>query len=336
FPGWDTSSIRWVIEHPIKTTVPPALLVLAANQALNRLGYNRDEDARDISNIHFGDRSIGLTILRESMARNLMRPALNYAQSRIRGENNQRAAGEAARGITQGAGGLVGTLRPDITAGIDLAMNRESPFGGRELVSKDDYNTPGRVLPNRALDKQAALVVRHAIPALDRMIGEDQDIDFRAFAGSNLGLPNYKYGAEQRLKRNTAESMEVSQTLSRLAKTDQAMARQFIQDPDNAAAALFRNEFSEMSKTLKRIDDAKETVNSAKNLSATEKSERIARIEHAKQNLLRNAEGLDRLLFERKQELRSHGNIPLALHHGADVPLPPPRSTGIPLQPSGQ
>jgi hypothetical protein len=293
-----------VIQHPIKTTVPPALLIWTANQILNRYGQNRPEDASDIENIHWGDRSIGVTLLRESMARNLMRPAFNYAQSRIRGESGQRAIGEAARGITQGAGGLVGTLRPDITAGIDLAMNRQSPFGGQELVSKDDYNLPGRILPNRALEKQAALVVRHAIPALDRMIGSDQDIDFLSFAGSNVGLPNYKSGAEQRLKRNTAETMETSQTLSRLAKTNQAMARQFVQDPDNAAYALFRNEFSEMSKTLKRMDDAKESVGSAKNLSAGEKRERLAQIDRSRQNLLRNADGLDRLLFERKQENR--------------------------------
>lgn len=310
FPGWDTSSIRWVIEHPFKTTVPPALLVLLANQTLNRLGYNRDEDASDVSSIHFGDRSIGLTILRESMARNLERPLLNYAQSRIRGENTRRGLGAASLGIRQAAGGLVGTLRPDLTAGIDLAMNRESPFGGRELVSPDDYNTPGRVLPNRALEKQAALVLRHAIPPLDRMLGSDQEIDFRSFAGSNVGLPNYKFGAEQRLRRNAAESMESSKTLARLAHTNPAAAREFVKDPDDAAYVLFHRDFEHMSATLKRIDEAKQAVTAAKNLSPAEKSARLARIEKARQNLLRNADGLDRLLFERKQENRLHVVIP--------------------------
>ena len=309
FPGWDTSSIKWVIQHPIKTTVPPALIVLAANQVLNRLGYNRNEDTRDISNIHFGDRSIGLTILRESMARNLARPVLNYAQSRITGESNARALGEVSRGLGQAAGGLVGTLRPDITAGIDLAMNRESPFGGQELVGKNDSDTPGRVLPNRALEKQAALVVRHAVPSLDRMLDSDESIDFASFAGSNLGMPNYKSGAEQRLKRNTGEAMEVSQTLSRLAKSDRAAARRFIQDPDNAAYAMFRNDLDKMSKTLKRLDDAKESIDSAKTLTGAEKRERQAHLDHARQNLLRNADGLDRLLFERKQERRERANV---------------------------
>jgi hypothetical protein len=310
FPGWDASSIRWVIEHPIKTTVPPALLVWTANQVLHRLGQNRGEDASDISNIHIGDRSIGVTLLRESMGRNLARPLLNFAQSKIRGESTERAVAEASRGVAQGAGGMVGTLRPDITAGIDLAMNRSSAFGGKELVSPEDYKEPGRVLPNRALEKQAALIVRHAIPALDRMLGSDQEIDFKSFAGSNLGLPNYQDGAEQRLKRNVAESSEVSITIGRLAKTKPDAAREFVQDPDNAAYALFRNELASMTATLKRIDAAKEAVSSAKNLSAREKSERLAQIAKARENLLRNADGLDALLFKRKQEKREKPPAP--------------------------
>jgi hypothetical protein len=318
FPGWDTSSIRWVIEHPIKTTVPPALIVWTANQVLNSLGQNRDEDASDISNVHFGDRSIGVTLLRESMGRNLLRPALNYAQSRIRGESNARGLIGASRGIAQGAGGLVGTLRPDLTAGIDLAMNRKSPFGGQELVSKDDYTTPGKVLPNRALEKQAALVVRHAVPALDRMLGNDESVDFRAFAGSNIGLPNYQDGAEQRLKQNAAEAMEVSQAVGRLAKTQPEMARQFIRDPDNAAYSLFRNDLDSMTKTLKRIDQAEESVRSAKNLRADERSKRLDRIDQARQNLLKNADGLDRLLFQRKQQNR----VPQPSTLGGGRPLP--------------
>ena len=129
-------------------------------------------------------------------------------------------------------------------------------------------------------------------------------------------MPNYKSGAEQRLKRNVAESMEVSQTLSRLAKTKPEMAREFIRDPDNAAYALFRNELGRMGSTLKRMDDAKEAVNSAKNLSAEEKREHLATIEHARENLLKNADGLDRVLFERKQENRWHRM------HGPDTPRP--------------
>lgn len=305
FPGWDTSSIRWVIEHPIKTTVPPALVVWTANQVLHHFGKNRAADASDFSNIHWGDRSIGLTVLRESMARNLARPLSNYVQAKIRGESEARAESEAAQGVRQGAAGLVGTLRPDLTAALDLATNRADVFSGRDLVTKQDYDTPGRILPNRALEKQATLVVRHAIPSLDRLLGSDQAIDFRAFAGSNLGLPNYQEGAEQRLKRNAAEAIQVSEELRQLAKTNREQARQFVQDPDNAAHALFRRELESMTTTLKRIDDAKEAVDSAKNLSAAEKAERLAPIEKARENLLRNADGIDSLLFQKERENRA-------------------------------
>ena len=66
-------------------------MVLLANRTLNYFGQNREEDRTDISNIHVGDRSYGTSLLRESVARNLFRPVLNFAQSKMRGENNQRA-----------------------------------------------------------------------------------------------------------------------------------------------------------------------------------------------------------------------------------------------------
>ncbi len=57
FPGWDFASLRWVLQHPIRTTVPPALVVMLANHALHSFGQNRDEDQNDISAIHIGDRT---------------------------------------------------------------------------------------------------------------------------------------------------------------------------------------------------------------------------------------------------------------------------------------
>jgi hypothetical protein len=83
-----------------------------------------------------------------------------------------------------------------------------------------------------------------------------------------------------------------------------AMAREFIQDPDNAASALFHRELEQMASTLKRIDQAKDAASSA-NLTDTEKSARLARIAKARENLLRNADGLDSLLFNRKQQGRA-------------------------------
>jgi hypothetical protein len=303
FPGWDFSSLRWVLQHPVRTTLPPALVVMLANRALHSFGKNRDEDQSDISAIHIGDRAFSTGLLRESMARNLFRPALNYAQAKIRGESNQRALDEAARGITSGAGGLLSTLRPDLSGFVALATNRESLSSGKEIVTKQDYDALGKILPSKALEKQAVFTVRRALPALDRMLDSNEDIDLRSFGGGNLGFPNYRDDAEKRLIRDTAEAERVYQQVGKLAKTNPEQARQFLKDPDNATYALFYRDLSGMTKMLNRIDQAKEAVGASK-LSDSEKQSRLQAIEKARANLLTHADGLNKMLFERRQRAK--------------------------------
>jgi hypothetical protein len=307
FPGWDFSSVRWVLQHPIKTTVPPALVVLLANQALNELGQNRSEDKYDISNIHIGDRSYGTSLVRESVARNLFRPALAYAQAKIRGENDQRAMAEAARGVTSGAGGLLSMLRPDLSGFLALATNRRSLFSSKEIISKDDFAQPGKLLPSRAVEKEAVFALRHAMPALDRMLDSNEEIDLRSFAGGNLGVPNYRDDAEKRLLRNAAEAEEVHRTIGKLAKSKPDLAREYVKDPDNAAFALFYHDLNGLTATLKRMDEAKERIE-ASGLSADEKKARTATIDRARENLLQHADGLNNLLFERRQKAKPQGS----------------------------
>ncbi|MGB8986850.1 MAG: hypothetical protein WCC37_09630, partial [Candidatus Sulfotelmatobacter sp.] len=67
FPGWDLSSVNWVVRHPIKTSVPPALLVWAANRAINSLGGNRESEKDDFSAIHAGNRAFNLNLIREPL-----------------------------------------------------------------------------------------------------------------------------------------------------------------------------------------------------------------------------------------------------------------------------
>jgi len=311
FPGWDFASLRWVLQHPIRTTVPPAILTLLANRALHSLGQNREEDQDDISAIHVGDRAYSTGLLRESMARNLFRPALNYAQSKIRGESNQRAFDESARGVTSGAAGLLSTLRPDLSGFVALATNRESLFSGKELVSKQDYDTPGKILPSKALEKQAVFAVRRALPAVDRMLDSNEDVDLRSFAGGNLGVPNYKDGAEQRLTRNAAAASRVSQTVSKLAKTDPAKAKAYLVDPDNAVYALFRNDLGEMVKNLHAVDEKKQAVEDS-NLPDAEKQNRLQALEQVRGNVLAHADALNNVLFRKRMGKR------------AGVPLTPP------------
>ncbi|MBZ5701019.1 MAG: hypothetical protein LAN84_04160 [Acidobacteriia bacterium] len=317
FPGWDFSSVRWVLQHPVKTTVPPALVVLLANQALHQLGQNRSEDKYDIFNIHVGDRSYGTSLVRESVARNLFRPALAYAQAKIRGENDQRALAEAARGVTSGAGGLLSMMRPDLSGFLALATNRHGLFSGKEIVSKDDYAQPGKLLPSRAIEKQAVFALRHAVPALDRMLDSNEEIDLRSFAGGNLGVPNYRDDAEKRLYRNASEAEEVHRTIGKLAKTDPQLARQYVKDPDNAAFALFYHDLGGLAATLRRMDEAKQRIESS-GLSSEDKKSRTATIDKARENLLRHADGLNNLLFERRQRGKTAvGIVPRSLSEDA-------------------
>jgi len=144
--------------------------------------------------------------------------------------------------------------------------------------------------------------VRHALPALDRMLDSNQDVDLRSFVGGNLGFPNYRDDAEKRLIRNSAEAERVYQQVGKLAKTDPAKAREYLKDPDNAAYALFYRDLAGMTQMLHRIDQTKESVENGK-LSDAEKQSRLQAIEKARANLLSHADGMNKLLFERRQKM---------------------------------
>ena len=110
----------------------PTFVVMLANRALHSFGLNREEDKNDISAIHIGDRAFSTGLLRESMARNLFRPALNYAQAKVRAA---RAISGRLMRLRAGAGGLLSTMRPDLSGFVALATNRENLFSGKEIVS---------------------------------------------------------------------------------------------------------------------------------------------------------------------------------------------------------
>jgi hypothetical protein len=306
FPGWDFSSVKWVLQHPVRSTVPPAVLVYLANQTLHNFGMNRAEDASDIDAVHVGDRTYGAGLLREPVARNLFRPFLNYAQAKVQGANEQRAQAAAARGMSSGAAGLLGMLRPDLSGFVALATNRQALFSGRELVSKDDLSTPGKILPSRALEKIAVFTVRRALPSLDRMLDTDQQLDLKSFAGGNLGLPNYRDDAERRLYRNTAESEKTYQTLSKLAKSNPQQAREYMRDPDNAAYAMFHRDFASAVAALRRLDQTREHIE-ASGIPNAEKQNRLRQLDVARATLLGHADTLNNVLFERRQKSQPQG-----------------------------
>jgi hypothetical protein len=71
-----------------------------------------------------------------------------------------------------------------------------------------------------------------------------------------------------------------------------------VRDPRNSALLLFHAELEGMASQLKRLDEAERAVRSSK-LTPAEKRERLARIDRARRQLLQNADGLDKLLFQK-------------------------------------
>jgi hypothetical protein len=89
-----------------------------------------------------------------------------------------------------------------------------------------------------------------------------------------------------------------------------------VKDPDNAAFALFYHDLNGLAATLRRMDEAKQRID-ASGLSGEEKKARAATIDKARENLLRHAEGLNNLLFERRERGKAAAGIPRGLAEGA-------------------
>src|SRR5208337_361216 len=96
FPGWDMSSLNWVLRHPIKTSVPPALLIWAANQTINAMGGNRESEKNDFFAIHAGNRALNTGLIREPLGTAVGGAALRFGHALVEGKSSMRAIGEAS------------------------------------------------------------------------------------------------------------------------------------------------------------------------------------------------------------------------------------------------
>jgi hypothetical protein len=130
-------------------------------------------------------------------------------------------------------------------------------------------------------------------------------------AGGNLGVSNYRDDAERRLLRNAAEAEQTFRTVSKLAKTNPAQAREYMHDPDNAAYVLFHRDFGQAVTVLRRMDQAKERIEGS-GLSASGKQIRLNALESSRPTQLGHVEALNSVLFERRQKV-SH--LPLGPEH---------------------
>ena len=308
FPGWDFSSLKWFLRHPIKTAFLPALVTMAANLALNKAGKNRDSDKYDFSYLHYGDRKYRTSLVTESMALHLAEPILEAGKSALEGGDVRDIAQAAGQGVLRGGGGLAGNLLPEIQAAAELLANRQYMGGEKEIWRPEDRNIPGKVLPTRMLDKMLAFSVVKSLPAVNRFLDASySNVDFGTGAGSIVGLTNYKSGAEERLKANEAKAMGYSQTLSTLAAKEPEAAEKFVQDPAKAPYLLFNKDFSELAGDLKKLDTEMERVKIAE-MPYADRKRALEDLRTSRTQLLQSADALDDELTNAKLQMKKAVN----------------------------
>lgn len=301
FPGWTISTAKFAMQHPIRTTIPGAVLVWMANRIINATGHNRDdEDRNDIWAIHYGNRSFGPRLLIDPMAKHLFRPAIDYAVARMRGESNRSAIGRSEKAARSGAGALASELRPELTGIASYAANRKNLFSTQELNNKDDYATPGKYLPTKSMENETKLALRTALPITTRLLDEDQHFDWKSYVGSMLGVPNYESDAKSHLLSNASQTGTVHRVLAKLLKTDANGAHEMLSDPENKLYQAMAPAFSELTKQMRKLDDA-DSMNDASNDAPPLKASRKQTIEAERQQIWKQADQLDKMMSERKQ-----------------------------------
>ena len=297
FPGWDLSSVNWVIRHPVKTSVPPAILVWAANRAINSLGGNRESEKDDFSAIHAGNRAFNLNLLREPLGAAVGGPALRFGRAMVEGKSPTRAVGEASNGLTSDITRPLGMLRPDLGAAIELGTNRQRIGGSQEIYKPGDFATPGHVLPNAGLEKIATHTLSRFLPQAERVgeaTGRTGTWDPARFIGGNLGVNNYHVDAEDRLHTKMATASQYEQARVAIMRQNPAALKDLItNDPDAAVYLKFRPYIQGSLGQLRKIDQAKQLV-STSNEAPDKKSAALAALDNARDQEMVKADKVDR------------------------------------------
>ncbi len=293
FPGWDASSMRYVLQHPFKTTVPSALMVLLANQASYRLGQATRQDAYDPFNVHIAGRSMGMGLVREPLGNALVRAPYNALSAAAQGENVAGIESAAARGLQSSARQAAGMLHPAISAVTELGLGAKDLFGG-DIANRESRAT-GEALPNFA-----KAVGAHAFPLTSRFMDEGGGLDWLSGVGSSLGVPNYAAGPDVALKRELSRASGVKQALEDFGKTDPARAREFKADNVNRLYLRAYPQLRDAVKALDEIDDAKKRAQTT--LKGETLDTRLKFLDVKRDRALQNAAKLTGRLFDLKSQ----------------------------------
>ena len=301
FPGWDTASAKWFLRHPFKVGIAGALVVLAINLALRQAGLNKDDDAYDFSYIHLGDRKYRSGLVSDSMGEHFTAPILSGAEAKLKGDD---VVAGVTQGVMKGTSSLVGQFSgPTVEMVADQIYNRKYAGGASEIVNPQDRYTPGTWAPNRELEKRIAFAALKGLPAINRFLSPKGDLDAAQGLGSVVGVSNYKYGAEERLKSNAARSMTVSQTLSHLAETEPEAAAKFVEDPNKAVYLTFNGYFSQMEKDLKELDTEIERVRLS-DLPSDQRRSTLESLKDSRVQLLNAADAVNDQLSQAKLQMK--------------------------------
>lgn len=192
FPSWFFARARYFIDHPIRTSVPPAVLALVANNALYYYGMNSGRDRWDPTKIHIkGHQAIPMFWF-EPIARHLMREPFNLLLE---------AAGETPPAPTEPwlsvfTGEAVQQSFPPIQAGALLYANRMGALNPRNIVQPADYKKPSNIMPGLSLatEKRILFAMGQAAPFAGNVMGDwnGYSVDsFLSITGGLFGVANY-------------------------------------------------------------------------------------------------------------------------------------------------
>lgn len=198
FPGWNYSSVAWVLRHPIRTLLPAALLILLANRILHALHQNRNKDKNDMRRVHVGGRSWSDTLLKERLASEnpIIQMPMDYARARIAGKRHGDALGSALMGLSGDAGALLGEFNPLVSAPLEIWANRKNVATEQKIASKNDFKHRGKVIPRALGGKGTEDLLRYgaskAFPQTDALYPDkNQGMDWASFIGRNIGTSNF-------------------------------------------------------------------------------------------------------------------------------------------------
>lgn len=192
FPGWDYSSVAWVLRHPLRTTLPVALLVLLANQVLYHAGKNKRADSTDLAHVHYGNYSITDNLFRERLASAQAGTALRFAQSALLHKNNEQALRDSLAGVPSDARAFVGMLNPLAATPIEVATGKDLGTG-RDIVPQGDKGHVGKP------EKDWLWYASHkAFPAYTELAAPEKNATPATFALHNIGTSVYKGSKKRR------------------------------------------------------------------------------------------------------------------------------------------